>query len=232
MVGRPKRSPISFTRAGVSLPCNCMRSGARGVDDAVQRVVVCVDAERDDLRPSLRLPSQNARGRPVDMARAFGKKYEPDHVRAGLERGVERHGRGKAADFDDGRHRALLSVKAPALSKATETPHASRSPETAVSQDDPASARFLLAGIVLRGRHRAFGKRPSLDGRRRRLTTRCGGNRPIWLGCSAARRSAAHCVPPYPRRGCAQARRLRPAPPRASWLLRRGKARRPAGPDR
>ena len=36
------------------------------------------------------LPPESARGRPVDMARAFGKKHEPDHVRAGVERGVER----------------------------------------------------------------------------------------------------------------------------------------------
>ena len=68
-------------------------------------------------RPSPGLAPERARGRPVDMARAFREKHEPDHVRAGVERGVERQGRGKAANFDRGRHRALLSVKAPALSK-------------------------------------------------------------------------------------------------------------------
>jgi hypothetical protein len=51
------------------------------------------------------------------VTRTFREKHEPDHFRAGVERGVERRGRGKAANFDRGRHRALLSVKAPALSK-------------------------------------------------------------------------------------------------------------------
>ena len=64
--------------------------GRQGVDDALQRVVVVVDAERDDCRPSPGLAPERARGRPVDVARAFGEKHEPDHVRAGVERGVER----------------------------------------------------------------------------------------------------------------------------------------------
>src|ERR1700677_3359523 len=93
--------------------------GRQGVDDALQRVVVSVDAERDDRRMSLSLSSERASGRPIDMARALGEKHEPNHIRAGLERRVERQGCGKAANFDRGRHRALLSVKALALSKGS-----------------------------------------------------------------------------------------------------------------
>ena len=92
--------------------------GRQGVDDAVERVVVGVDAERDDLRPSARALSKGARALPVEMARALGKEHEADHVGAGVKRGVQRGGRGEAANFYHGRHRALLSVKAPALSKA------------------------------------------------------------------------------------------------------------------
>ena len=117
IVGRAKSSPISFTRAGVSLPCNCMRSGDKAstmrfsVSSSASTLSATIFARPSGLAP------ESARGRPVDVARAFGEKHEPDHVRAGVERGVERQGRGKAADFDRGRHRALLSVKAPALSK-------------------------------------------------------------------------------------------------------------------
>ncbi len=74
--------------------------GRQSVDDALQRVVVGVDAQRDDCRSSPGLAPESARGRPVDVARAFGEKHEPDHIRAGVERGVERQGRGKAANFD------------------------------------------------------------------------------------------------------------------------------------
>ena len=56
------------------------------------------------------------------MTRALGKEHEADHVGAGVERGVEGGLRGKAADFDNGRHGALLSVKALVLSKGSECP--------------------------------------------------------------------------------------------------------------
>ena len=64
--------------------------GRQGVDDALKRLVVGVDAERDDLGAAPDLAPKGARGGPVDMARAPGEKHEPDHVRAGVERGVER----------------------------------------------------------------------------------------------------------------------------------------------
>ena len=83
-----------------------------------ERLVVGVDAERDDLRPSLDLSPERARGRPVDMARALGKNTNPTMSAPASSAASSVGGRGKAADFDHGRHRALLSVKAPALSKA------------------------------------------------------------------------------------------------------------------
>ena len=46
-----KSSPIRFTRAGVSRPCNCRISGERRRRCA-KRLVVGVDAERDDLGPA------------------------------------------------------------------------------------------------------------------------------------------------------------------------------------
>ena len=76
----------------------------QGVDDAPERVVVGVDAQRDDLRPSPRMSGKRARSRPVEMAGALGEKDESHHVRAGVERGVQGRGRRKAANFNYGRH--------------------------------------------------------------------------------------------------------------------------------
>ena len=159
MVGRAKSSPISFTRAGVSLPCNCMRSGARAstmrlsVSSSASTLSATIFARPRACRP------ERARGRPVDMARAFGEKHEPDHVRAGVERGVERGGRGKAADFDNGRHGALLSIKAPALSKDNRASGARRPPVKEPAKRP--SRRMIQASArprrwsVLRGRRSA-----------------------------------------------------------------------------
>ncbi len=116
IVGRAQSSPIRLTRVGFRA-MQLHEVGRQGVDDALERVVVGVDGERNDLCASSGLQPESARGLPVDMARALREKYESDHVRAGVKRGCQRRGGRKTADFDDRRHRAPLSVKAPPLSK-------------------------------------------------------------------------------------------------------------------
>ena len=85
-------------------PVQLQEVGRQGVDDALERVVIGVDAEGDDLRPSPRLAPERARGGPVDVAGALREEDEPDHVRAGVERGVQGRGRREAAYFHNGRH--------------------------------------------------------------------------------------------------------------------------------
>ena len=107
--GAKLADPLDPRRAFASMQLD--EVGRQGVDDALQRVVVGVDGERDDLCASPRLSPEHACGLPVDMARALREKYESDHVRAGVKRGGQRRRGRKTADFDDRRHRAPLSAK-------------------------------------------------------------------------------------------------------------------------
>ena len=63
--------------------------------------IVGIDRERDLAALCLctRL-AQRARGRERHIARAGRKEHEADHVGARLERGIERLGGRKPADFD------------------------------------------------------------------------------------------------------------------------------------
>ena len=87
------------------------------------------------------------------MARALREKNESDHVRAGVERGVERQGRGKATNFDHRCHGALLSVKALALSKGS---------EGGLGVGRLVVFRLSRAEVALDGRDFALRRRPHL----------------------------------------------------------------------
>ena len=74
-------------------------SGATAATIAVQRLVVGVDAERDDLGAAAR-PRGQARGLvEADEARALGEKHEADHVGAGGERRFQRRARSTGRRF-------------------------------------------------------------------------------------------------------------------------------------
>ena len=85
--------------------------GRKRFDDPRERVVVGVDAERDDPRAPARLRAERARLLIADIARALLEEHEADHGRAGGERGFHGRGVGEAADFDDRRHRRLFRSK-------------------------------------------------------------------------------------------------------------------------
>ena len=74
--------------------------GMQHVDDVGQRRIVGIDRERDLLGAVFHPAPEVARRMQRDIARARRKEHEADHVGAGIERGVERVGRGQAADFD------------------------------------------------------------------------------------------------------------------------------------
>ena len=74
--------------------------GLQHVDDAGQQRVVGIDRERDLLGAVFHAAAEVARRVQRHIARARREEHEADHVGAGIERGIERVGRGQAADFD------------------------------------------------------------------------------------------------------------------------------------
>ena len=73
-------------------------------DDRLQFGVVRIDHERNAKSLAARAGREGAPLLQPDMARAFGKAHEPDHVGSGRNRGVNGVGRAQAADFDEGGH--------------------------------------------------------------------------------------------------------------------------------
>ena len=74
------------------------------LDDLGEHDVVGIDRERHFLRAALDLPAEIPRRREIQVPRRRRKKYESHHVRAGVQRRVERLARGQAANFDDQGH--------------------------------------------------------------------------------------------------------------------------------
>ena len=97
IVGRAQSSPIRFTRAGVSRPCNCMRSGDSASTMRFERVVVGVDAERDDLGAAPRLRARaRARSPSRHGAGSSGKtRIRPCPRRRRARRPASRASRGR-----------------------------------------------------------------------------------------------------------------------------------------
>ena len=74
------------------------------LDDIGERRVVGIDGQRDLGGAALGLPAEFARRLEAEMPRRRRKEHESHHVRAGLQRDVERLARGQAANFDDQGH--------------------------------------------------------------------------------------------------------------------------------
>ena len=66
--------------------------GRQGLDDALERVVVGVDAERAICARPRACRAERARRLEADMAWALREKDEADDVRASVKRGFERRG--------------------------------------------------------------------------------------------------------------------------------------------
>ena len=96
------------TRAGVSVPWSCKQSGASAstISSSAASSASTVSATLR-MRPCASNPSARG-GLKVDVARAFLEEDEARHIRAGVDRGRKRLGRGEAADFDEGARRARL----------------------------------------------------------------------------------------------------------------------------
>ena len=74
------------------------------LDDIFERRVVGVDGQRHLDRAAFDLLAQFARGLERKMPRRRRKEHKADHVRAGLQRDVERLARGQATNFDNQGH--------------------------------------------------------------------------------------------------------------------------------
>ena len=103
---------MSRSRATVSLPCSCRMSGcsASTILASVASSASTVSATFDGA--ALGLLAELARGLEAEMPRRRRKEHEAHHVRAGLQRDVERLARGQAANFDDQGHGFKARVRA------------------------------------------------------------------------------------------------------------------------
>ena len=119
ITGRPKRVRTATTRSGVSLPCSCSMSGLSASTMSSQRRVGGIDRERDLARrgpsPARRAP---APPRARDCAGVGGKNTKPTMSAPGIERGIERFGGVKAADFDQQCHDGRVLAPSPRRRKA------------------------------------------------------------------------------------------------------------------
>jgi len=78
--------------------------GLQGFNNTFQRRIVGIDRERHLQRTLLYRLAEVARRLKGKMARRRRKEHEPDHVRASIQRDVERLARGQAANLDDQGH--------------------------------------------------------------------------------------------------------------------------------
>ena len=104
MTGNPNVCLMSRSRATVSLPCSCRISGcsASTMLASVASSASTVSATFDGA--AFGLPAEIARRLQAEMTGRGRKEHESHHVRAGLQRDVERLARGQAANFDDQGH--------------------------------------------------------------------------------------------------------------------------------
>ena len=84
--------------------------GRQRLDDAGQLGVGRIDGERDLLGAAAHARAERARRVEREMARRRREEHEADHVGARVERRVEGVEGGQAADFDEERHQANLSM--------------------------------------------------------------------------------------------------------------------------
>src|SRR5258707_11570716 len=77
------------------------------LDDVSERRIVGIDREGDLYGTALYMLSKVARGLKTQMSRRRREEHESNHVGAGIQRDVERLGRGQAANFDDQGHGSM-----------------------------------------------------------------------------------------------------------------------------
>ena len=78
--------------------------GLQHLDDVSERRIVGIDRECDFYGTALYMFSKIPRGLETQMPRRRRKEHKSHHVGAGIQRDVERLGRGQAANFNDQGH--------------------------------------------------------------------------------------------------------------------------------
>ena len=112
MTGNPNFCLMSRSRATVSLPCSCRISGCSASTMLASVASSASTVSATFGGAALGLPAELARRLQAEMAGRRRKEHESHHVRAGLQRDVERLARGQAANFDDQGHGSRARVRA------------------------------------------------------------------------------------------------------------------------